>query len=85
MPAKRIDDLDDHTVKGIWEASRAGELAGGDAVEDRIIRSASVLAAKGYWDWMFTVATEDGSAWEDLRGNYWEVDPESGHIREWSA
>jgi hypothetical protein len=85
MPSKRIDDLDDHTVFGIWEASRASGLSGGDALEDMIIRSAGVLAEKGYWMWMFTAATEDGSAWQDLRGNYWEVDPESGDIREWSA
>jgi hypothetical protein len=84
MP-KRIDNLDDHTVQGIWEASLAGELVGGDQVEDRVIRSAGVLAGKGYWNWMFQVATEDGSAWQDLRGNYWEVDPESGDIREWSS
>ena len=85
MPNKRIDNLDDHTVQGIWEASLAGELAGGNPVEVRIVRSAGVLAEKGYWNWMFKASTEDGSAWQDLRGNYWEVDPESGDIREWSA
>jgi hypothetical protein len=85
MPSKRIDELDDHTVKGIWEESRAGGLAGGDPLEDRIIRSASMLAEKGYWNWMFTRATEDGSVWQDLRGNYWEVDPEVAEIREWDT
>ncbi len=85
MLGKRIDYLDDHTVKGFWEESRAGRLAGGNPLEDRKIRSASVLAEKGYWNCMFTVATEDGSAWQDLRGNHWEVEPESGDIREWSA
>jgi hypothetical protein len=85
MPNKRIDNLDDHTVQGIREASLAGELAGGDPVEVRIVRSASVLAEKGYWNWMFTRATEDGSVWQDLRGNYWEVDPEVGEIREWDT
>ena len=54
-------------------------------MEDRIIRSASVLAEKGYWNWMFTRATEDGSVWQDLRGNYWEEYPEVGEIREWDT
>jgi hypothetical protein len=85
VSSKCIDDLDDHTVQGIWEASLAGELAGGAPLEDVIVRSAGVLAEKGYWNWMFTAATEDGSAWQDLRGNYWEVNPEDGDIREWSA
>ena len=68
MPGKRIDYLDDHTVTGIWEASRAGELAGGDAVEDRKIRSASVLAEKGYWNWMELDVHGGDRGWLSLAG-----------------
>lgn len=54
-------------------------------LEDMIVRSAGVLAEKGYWMWMFTSAIEEASLWQDLHGNYWVVDPEDGDIREWGT
>lgn len=83
MPGKQIDDLADHTVQGIWEAQRAGELVGDDVLERTIIRSAERLAEKGYWMWMFQSATEDGSLWQDLDGKYWILHPDDGTIRKW--
>lgn len=80
-----IDDLADHTVQGIWEAHLRGEIARKHALDDTIIRSAGVLAEKGYWMWMYTSATEEASLWQDLHGDYWIVDPEDGNIREWGT
>ncbi len=85
MSGKRIDDLPDHTVQGIWEAHSAGEIAVDDALDDMIVRSAGVLADKGYWTWMFTSASEEASLWLDLHGDYWVVDPETGNIRAWGT
>ncbi len=85
MSGQRIDGLADHTVQGIWEAQHAGDLAGGDVLEDTIIKSAERLAEKGYWMWMFTSATEEASLWKDLHGDYWIVDPEDGDIRAWGT
>ncbi len=83
MPGKRIDDLADHTVQGIWEAHLAEEISIDDVLDEVIVRSAGVLAEKAYWMWMFTAATEKGSVWQDLHGKYWVVHPEEGVIREW--
>ena len=69
-------------MQGIWEASRAAQLAGGSPLEDMVLRSAAVLAEKGYWEWMLTSSGEQSSSWQDLRGNYWVIDPEGGEIRE---
>jgi hypothetical protein len=85
VASKRIDDLDDHTVQGIWEAHVSGEIVPGNVLEDTIVRSAGVLAKKGYWMWMFMAATEEASSWRDLHGDYWVVDPERGDIREWGT
>ena len=85
MSGKRIDDLPDHTVQGLWEAHLAGEVAVEDALDDMIVRAAGVLADKGYWMWMFTATSEDGSSWRDLDGNYWVVDAETGDIRAWGT
>ena len=84
-PGKRIGDLPDHTVQGLWEAHRAGEIAIEDTLDDTIVRSAGVLADKGYWMWMFTSASAEASLWQDLHGNYWMVDPDDGEIREWGT
>jgi hypothetical protein len=78
-----IDDLEDHTVQGIWEAHLRGEIARRHVLDDTIVRSAGVLAEKGYW--MYTSATEEASLWQDLHGDYWIVDPEDGDIREWGT
>jgi len=85
MPGKRINDLDDRSVFGIWEASRAGGLAGGNPLEDVTIRSAGLLAEKGYWRWTFTSVSEETSSWQDLHGNFWVVDPEDGDVRAWGS
>lgn len=83
MPGKRIDDLPDHTVQGIWEAQLAGGVVVENAIDEVIVRSAGVLADKGYWMWMFMAASEAGSSWRDLHGDYWVVHPDDGTIREW--
>jgi hypothetical protein len=49
-----IDDLEDHTVQGIWEAHLRGQIARRRVLDDTIVRSAGVLAEKGYWMWMNT-------------------------------
>ncbi len=85
MPDKRIDDLADHTVQGIWEAYRDGEIAVEDALDNVIVRSAEQLANKSYWMWMYTSASEEASLWQDLEGNFWVVDPDTGDIREWGT
>jgi hypothetical protein len=41
---KRINDLPDHTVQGLYEVHRAGEVAVEDALDSLIVRSADV-----YW------------------------------------
>jgi hypothetical protein len=82
VSAKRIDDLADHTVQGLWEAHQNGEIAINDVLDDVVVRSAIRLAEKGYWMWMFMSASEEASCWRDLEGAYWVVDPESGDIRE---
>ena len=69
-------------MRGIWEAGRAGQLAGGSPLEDMVLRSAALLAEKGYWEWVLNSASERSSSWRDLRGNYWVIDPEGGEIRE---
>ena len=83
MFPKRIDDLWDLTVQGIWEAHLNGELAEADVVDQVAVRAAGVLAEKGYWTWMFQAATEDLTTWQDLHGEYWVVDPNNGCIWEW--
>lgn len=83
MPGKRIDDLEDHTVQGLWEAQNAGKISVEDVLDETIVRSAGVLAEKGYWMWMFTSATEEASLWKDLHGDYWIVDPKDGDITPW--
>lgn len=85
MPGTHIDDLPDHTVQGIWEANRAGEIDVKDALDEMIVRSAEALADKGHWMWMFTSATEDASLWQDLHGDYWAVDFDSGEIWAWGT
>ena len=85
LPGNRIDDLDDLTVQGIWEAHLEGELVPGDVVDDVAIRAAGVLAEKGYWMWLFQAATEDLTTWQDLHGGYWVVDPDKGYIWEWGT
>ncbi len=59
MPGKRIDDLTDLTVQGIWEAHLEGELAQADVVDQMAVRAAGVLAEKGHWTCMFQAATEE--------------------------
>ena len=85
MFPKRIDDLWDLTVQGIWEAHLNGELAEAEVVDRVAVRAAGVLAEKGYWTWMFQAATEDLTSWEDLHGDYWVVDPKNGCIWEWGT
>lgn len=82
MNSKYIEELEDQTVQGIWEASRAGQLAGGSPLEDMVLRSAALLAEKDHWGWMLMSASEWSSCWQDLRGNLWVVDPEVEEIRE---
>jgi hypothetical protein len=82
---KRIDDLGDLTVHGMWGAHLNGELAEADVVDQVAIRAAGVLAKKGYWTWMFQAATEDLTSWQDLDWNYWLVDPNNGCIWEWGT
>ena len=78
----RIDDLENHTVQGIWEAHLKGELASGDVVDDVAVRAAGELEEKGYWMWTFQAATEELTSWQDLHGDYWVVDPGNGCIWE---
>jgi hypothetical protein len=82
---KRIDDLADLTVQGIWEAHLKGGLAPEFVVDDVAVLAAGVLAERGYWTWMFQAATEVLTSWEDLHGNYWVVDPNNGYIWEWGT
>jgi hypothetical protein len=82
---KRIDDLWDLTVQGIWEAHVNGELAKADVVDQVAVRAAGVLAEKGYWTWMFQAASEDLTSREYLHGDYRVVDPNNGRIREWGS
>jgi hypothetical protein len=81
----RIDDIEDHTVQGIWEAHIKGEIAPGNVVDDVDVRAAGVLAEKGYWMWMFQAATEELTSWQDLHGDYLVVDPDNGCIWEWGT
>lgn len=83
IPGKRIDDLPDHTVQGIWEAQQAGEIVIEGALDETIVRSAEVLAEKRLWRWMFSSSSEDASLWQDLYGNYWVVYLHQNDIREW--
>ena len=85
MSPKRIDDLGDLTVHGIWEAHLKGEFVPAGVVDDVAVRAAGVLAEKGYLTWMFQAATEDLTSWEDLYGDYWVVDPNNGCIWEWGT
>ena len=85
MTGKRIDDFEDHTVQGIWEAYLNGELAAGHVVDHVTVRSAGLLAEEGYWMRMFQAATEELTSWQDLHGNYWVMDPNNGYIREWGT
>ena len=57
MTGKRVDDLQDHTVQGIWEAHLEGELSENDIVDQVTVRAAGVLVEKGYWMWLFQAAT----------------------------
>ena len=83
MSGKRVYDLTDLTVQGIWEAHLNGELFEADEVDRVAIRAAGVLAEKGYWTWMLQAATEDLTSWQDLHWNYWVVDPHNGYIWDW--
>ena len=47
MPGKRIDDLTDLTVQGIWEAHLNGELAEADVVDRASVRAAGVWRRRG--------------------------------------
>ena len=85
MSSKRIDDLGDLSVHGIWEAHLKGEFVPATVVDDAALRAAGVLAGKGYRTWMFQAATEDLTSWEDLHGDYWVVDPNNGCIWEWGT
>ena len=85
MSGKRIDDLRDLTVQGIWEAHLEGELLEADVVDQVAVRAAGVLAEKGHWTWMFQAATEELTTWQDLHWNYWIVDPNNGCIWEWGS
>ena len=85
MTSKRIDDLQDHTVQGIWEAHLEGELSQNDIVDQVTVRAAGVLVEKGYWMWLFQAATEELTSWQDLHGDYWVVDPDNGYIWEWGT
>jgi hypothetical protein len=78
LAGKRIDGLTGHTVQGIREALNA-------VVDDVAVRAAIVLAEKGNWMWLFQAATEDLTAWQDLHGDYWIVDPNNGSIWEWDT
>jgi len=80
---KRVDDLTDLTVQGIWEAHLDGELSELAAVDRAIVGAAEVLAEKGHWTWMFQAATEDLTSWQDLHWNFWVVDPHNGYIWDW--
>jgi hypothetical protein len=68
VSAKRIDDLADPTVHGIWVAHLKGEPAPGDVVDDVAVRAVGVLEENGYWTWMFQGATEDLTSWQDPQG-----------------
>jgi hypothetical protein len=85
VPGKRIDDLTDLSVQGIWEAHLDGELAEVDVLDQVAVRAAGVLAEKGHWTWMFQAATEELTSWQDLHWNYWIVDPNNGCIWEWNT
>jgi hypothetical protein len=85
MPGKHTDDLNDHTVQGIWEAHLLGRIDEGDVVDDITVRSEGMLAEKGYWVWMFTSASKEPSSWQDLRGDYWMVNPDARDVREWGT
>jgi hypothetical protein len=75
---KRIDDLDDLTVEGIWEAHLQGKIVPVEVPDDVAVRAAGMLAEKGYWTRMFQEATEDLTTWQDLHGDYWMVDYKNG-------
>lgn len=85
MAGKRIDSLTDHTVQMVREAHLNGQLELNAVVDDVAVRAATVLAEKGYWMWLFQAATEDLTAWQDLHGDYWIVDPNNGSIWEWDT
>jgi hypothetical protein len=84
-PGKRVDDLADLTVQGIWEAHMNGELAENNAVDRAAVSAAGVLAEKGHWTWIFQAATEDLTSWRDLEWNNWVVDPYKGYIWDWET
>jgi hypothetical protein len=73
VSAKRIEDLADLTVHGIWEPHLKGERASGCVVDDVVVRAAGVLAERGYWTWMFQAATED------IKCRVWDWVPERGY------
>jgi hypothetical protein len=80
VTGKRVYDLTDLTVQGIWEAHLNGEFSELD-LEDRVaVRTAGVLAEKGHWAWMLLAATDELTSWQDLHWNYWVVDPNNGCI-----
>jgi hypothetical protein len=85
LTGKRVDDLTDLTVQGIWEAHLQGELAEADAVDRAAVSAAGVLAERGHWTWMFQAATEDLTSWRDLHWNYWVVDPNNGYVWDWDV
>jgi hypothetical protein len=77
-----VYNLPEQTVQGIYEAHQRGEVDTTDVSDQVIVRSAALLAEKGYWMWLWTYASEETSTWNDLQGGYWTVDPDSGDI--WS-
>jgi hypothetical protein len=83
VAGKRVDDLADLSVQGIWEAHLNGELAEADAVDRATVGAAGVLVERGHWTWTFQAATEDLTSWEDPHWNHWVVDPYKGYIWEW--
>jgi hypothetical protein len=85
VTGKRVDDLTDLTVRGIWEAHLNGELAEADAVDRAAVRAAGVLAEKERWTWIFQAATEDLTSWRDPEWNNWVVDPHKGYIWDWET
>ena len=47
MSPKRIDDLGDLTVHGIWEAHLKGEFVPAGVVDDVAVRAASCVGGEG--------------------------------------
>jgi len=82
---RKLDDLPDHTVQGIYEAYHGGDLCVSGELDSCVVRSVEVLAEKGYWMWMFMSCNDEVSTWQDLEKNYWNIDPEDGYIWEFGT